>query len=80
MSDACDALRWRRSVARLHALGPRALGEFLAELAAERMLRGPIEDKLEAYAELTPAMIGAVQADRWPPTLFAVPCSLASNT
>ncbi len=66
-------LQFRRRVQRLHGLGDRALGEFLAELGAERSIMTLIDGKLDTYAELEP---GAVEAtgggDFWPAPLHEV--------
>jgi hypothetical protein len=58
-------LRFRRLVAQVHALGPRVMAEFLAELGAERTLRTPIEIKLERFAALDPVVLQALAADRF---------------
>ncbi len=60
-------LRFRREVKRLHRLGDRALGEFLAELGAERSITTIIHRKLDCYADLDPAAIEAAGGDKfWP--------------
>jgi hypothetical protein len=60
--------RFRWLVDRLYALGPRAVGELLAELAGEHLIRVPIERKLERYAAaLDPAILRAIGGDRFPP-------------
>jgi hypothetical protein len=48
--DTWDDLRFRYDVERLHARGPDALFEMLAELAAERMIRGIVEAKVAQYS------------------------------
>lgn len=45
-------LRFGRAVERLHAKGPRAVGELLAELGAERSITTIIETKLDRFAAI----------------------------
>ncbi len=52
-----DAVRVCRDVQHLHDLGPRAVLEFLTELAGDEVSRADIEINLARYARLTPAMI-----------------------
>lgn len=60
-------LRFRRRVQRLHRLGDRVLGEYLAELGAELGVQTPIDQKLFTYAELDPAALEAAGGDEfWP--------------
>ncbi len=59
---------FRRTVERVHALGPRALGELLIELEAD-------PDTLARYARLTPTMLHATGGNRWPTSIFAVGAS-----
>ena len=42
------------AIQRLHGLGDRVLGEFLAEIGAERSIMTLIDRKLDTYAELEP--------------------------
>ncbi len=66
-------LRFRRQAQRLHRLGDRVLGEFLAELGAERGIQTLINQKLAMYAELDPKVIEAVEAAGfWPAPLNEV--------
>jgi hypothetical protein len=60
-------LRFRLLCAKVHACGPRVLAELLAELGRERMIQTEVEQKLERYAQLDPARVRAVGADRFPP-------------
>ena len=60
-------LRFRRQVERVHALGPRAVAELLAEIGAERAIQTIIDTKLDRYAKLDPAAIEAAGGDRFPP-------------
>ena len=60
-------LRFRRQVQRLHRQGDRVLGEFLAELGAERSIMTLIDQKLDRYTELEPEALEAAGGDGfWP--------------
>ncbi len=60
-------LQFRRKVIRLHRQGSRAMGEFLAELGAERGIATVIDQKLERYAELGAAVLEVAGGDEfWP--------------
>ena len=73
-ADVVADLRFRRRVERLHRLGPRAVGELLAELAAARSIMTAIDRKLATYVELDPATIEAAGGDTfWPAPLREVP-------
>lgn len=61
-------VRFQRQCRKLHQLGPRAVAEFLAELAAEHIIGISIDAKLERYGVLTPEQVGAARADRMPPS------------
>ena len=63
-------LRFQRQVERVHALGPRAVAELLAEIGAERGITTIIDRKLDTYAGLDAAAIEAAGADRFPPAPF----------
>ncbi len=66
-------LQFRRHVQRLHGLGDRVLGEFLAEISAERGIRTLIDQKLDTYAELDPEVLKAAGGDEfWHPPLREV--------
>jgi hypothetical protein len=56
--------RFERQVQRLHALGPRVLCECLCELAAQRMLRQPIEALVARYAAIDPSSLAAAGGDQ----------------
>ena len=60
-------LRRRRKVQRLHRLGDRVLGEFLAELGAERGIPTIIDRKVDTYVELDPEVLEAAGGDQFPP-------------
>ncbi len=60
-------MRFRRQVQRLHRLGPRVIGELLAELGAERGIQTVIDQKLDTYAELKPETLEVTGGDGfWP--------------
>ena len=64
-----DDPRFRRAVERLHRLGPRIVGELLAELGTDFR-------RVERYADLDhidPATLQTLGADRWPVSVFVVP-------
>ncbi len=66
-------LRFRRQVQRLHRLGDRVLGEYLAELGADRGVQTPIDQKLDVYAELEPETLKVTDGgDFWPTPLHEV--------
>ena len=66
-------LQFRRQVQRLHRLGPRVTGEFLAEIGAERSITTIIDRKLDTYAELDPNALEATGGDDfWPAPLHEV--------
>jgi len=72
------APRLQRGAEHLHELGPRALAEFLAELA-QRICGMPATlDMLAEYQRLSPGMMRAAGGDRFPPPgLRALPRALA---
>lgn len=79
MSDQLSALRIQRGAEHLHSLGPRAIAEYICELAA-RIGGQPAAAALLAEYErrLTPAMLAATGGDRFPPRpLRAVPRAAA---
>ena len=72
-ADAVADLRFRRRVERLHRLGPRAVGELLAELGVERSINTIIDSKLATYVDLDAAAIEAAGGDSfWPLPFWAV--------
>ena len=67
-------LKFRRQVIRLHRQGPRAVGEFLAELGAEFSIQTSIDKKLDIYADLEPEALEVTAGDGfWKPPLYGVP-------
>ena len=66
-------LRRRRKVLRLHCLGPRVVGELLAEIGAERSIQTVIDQKLERYAQLEPEALDVTGGDGfWPAPIHKV--------
>ncbi|MCH8998781.1 MAG: hypothetical protein IID48_11075 [Proteobacteria bacterium] len=66
-------LRFRRQVERLHRLGPRALGELLAEIGEQRLCRTYLEQRVRRYSEIDPKHLAALEGDRFPrPPLYEV--------
>lgn len=58
----------RRLVERVHALGPRALAEMIAEVADQDEAAGRlIAAALARYARIDPAALLVVRGDRFPP-------------
>ena len=60
--------RFRRTVERVVALGPRTVAELLIELGADL-------HRVERYADLdrfSPGILHIIGADHWPTTLFVV--------
>jgi len=60
-------LAFQRRLKKLHALGPRAVGEFIAELAAKTGSASVMDDQLDNYLRLDPQVVMALGADRFPP-------------
>ncbi len=60
-------LPFQRKVERIHRLGPRVLGEMLAELGAERSIMTIIDQKLDTYAQLDSKTLEVTGGDGfWP--------------
>ena len=69
--DLVADLRFQRQVERLHSLGPRFVGELLAEIGEQRGCRTFIDQRLAAYAQLDPAVVRELGADEFPgPPLY----------
>ncbi len=54
--------------------GPRAVGELLREIAAERAIYHIVNRKLARYAALSPEALAMTGGDRFPPVpIYGVP-------
>ncbi len=60
-------LPFQRKIERFHHLGPRVLGEMLAELGAERSIMTAIIQMIERYIELNPEVLEAAGGDDFSP-------------
>ena len=67
-----DTALYERMVERLHRLGPRPTAELLIEIATATGQHAVIADRLQAYAALDPAVLRALGADRFPPSVLEV--------
>ncbi len=65
--------RFRHGAEHVHRLRARALAELLAEIGREHGIVPDILERLDGYGRLSPAMIRAAGADRFPPCLVEVP-------
>ena len=73
VGDLVGELRFHRQVERLHSLGPRAVGEMLAEIAEQRGIRTFIDRRLAAYAALDPEVVRELDGGEFPrPPLYPV--------
>ncbi len=76
-------LRRRRKVQQFYRLGDSVLGEFLAELGAERGITSIIDQKLDTYNEIEPEVLDAAQASlprvNYAPAPDADPAPLSSK-
>ena len=70
--DFATGQRLERMVERVHALGPRVVSELLSEIAIATGEPGLIADRVEAYAALDPAVLRAVGADSFPPSVLGI--------
>ncbi len=67
-----SGLRRERQIEHVHQLGPRAVGELLYEVAEG----GDLDRALDAYERLTPSLLKAMGADRFPPSpIHEIPTS-----
>ncbi len=72
-AEVVAGLEFRQQVARVHALGARALGELLAEIGTERSIMPIIHEKLERYASIDPQALRVLGGDKfWPAPLHEV--------
>jgi hypothetical protein len=67
-ANITSRLRFQRLVERLHALGPAPLGHFIRDLESGK----PLQQTLEAYADLPADFIAALSGDRFTPYLLAI--------
>ncbi len=67
LDNLTAGLRFERLIERVHALGPRPLGELLIEIASHTGQSSFIAHRLEEYARLDPEIVRAVGGDRFPP-------------
>ncbi len=66
-------LKFRRQVEHLHDLGPRVVGELLAEIGAERSIMTLIDRKIDTYAALKPEALKSTGGSGfWPAPLRQV--------
>ncbi len=70
--DVAD-LALRRTVERVHGLGPRAVYELLVEIGEQRLCWTYLEQRIRRYAEIDPEHLTALGGDRFPrPPLYEV--------
>ncbi len=74
-AEVAADLRFRRQVERVHRLGPRAVGELLQEIGADRSCLTAIETALERYTGLDCDVVAAGGANHLP----AVPIHAVSG-
>ena len=67
MDEPVAGPRFERQVKHLHNLGPRAVAEFLSEIATTTGQSRFIAARLQVYAKLDPEIVRAVGGDRFPP-------------
>jgi ribosomal 50S subunit-associated protein YjgA (DUF615 family) len=68
-----DRFRLERGAAHLHALGPRAVAEFIAEIANDQACTHAILHRLDEWrARLTPEMLHVTGGDRFARCLHEV--------
>jgi len=66
-AEIVEHLPFQRKVERIHRLGPRVLGEMLAELGAERSIMTIINQKIDRFIKLNPETLQATSGDDFPP-------------
>ena len=70
--DVAD-LALRRTVERMHDLGPRVVYELLVEIGEQRLCRTYLAQRVRRYAEIDPEHLAALGGDRFPrPPLYEV--------
>ena len=66
-------LALRRTVERVHGLGPRAVYELLVEIGEQRLCRTYLEQRVRRYAEIDPEHLAVLGGDKFPrPPLYEV--------
>ena len=73
MNRHLEALRLQRGAEHLHTCGPRAIAEYLAELASLIGGLPAIQKTLREYERLDPVKLRRVGGDRFPPRFSVVP-------
>jgi len=66
--SASIEMRRQRKIERIHALGPRALSELIAELRRGR----DIDCVLERYSSVSPEAVKVAGAERFPSQIWLV--------
>ncbi len=66
-AEIVGRLPFQRKVERVHRLGPRILGEMLAELGAERSIMTIIDQKIDRFIKLNPETLQATGGGDFPP-------------
>ena len=66
-AEIVGRLPFQRKVERVHRLGPRVLGEMLAELGAERSIMTIIDQKIDRFIKLNPETLQATGGGDFPP-------------
>ncbi len=61
--------RFKHLISKLHALGPRPVAEFVAEIGADNP---ELVSTLERFADLDISSLRALGADKWPVQVFLV--------
>ena len=66
-------VRFRHKIEKLHARGPRAVAEVLAEIGAERSIGTVVDQTLDRHLAVPEEALEATGGDRLPPApLYAV--------
>ena len=70
-------MRVEHGARHLHTLGPRVIAELLIEVARRSNAVATLLDVLDDYSRLTPEIVRAAGADRFPVHVRSVPSELA---
>lgn len=73
MSNVPVRLRLEALAPRIAALGARTIAELLIDIAAATGRSDTILDRVEAFSRLTPEMVCAARAERFPSRLSPFP-------